>query len=73
MDFFFSFVPCYHPLMSSKQTDQYSDAEAERRATNALRRALNTPYRPQRDMVGKTGQVSKAKPKRKPTKKTNPK
>ncbi len=30
----------------------YSDEEAERRATEALRRALTTPYKPQRELVG---------------------
>jgi hypothetical protein len=34
--------------------DQYSDAETERRATDALRRALTTPYKPQSKLVGKT-------------------
>jgi hypothetical protein len=35
--------------------EQYSDEEAERRATDALRRTLMTPYKPQKDMVGKVG------------------
>jgi hypothetical protein len=35
--------------------DQYSDEETERRATEALRRALTTPPKPQREMVGKVG------------------
>ena len=30
--------------------DQLSDKEAEQRATDALRRALQTPYKPQSDL-----------------------
>jgi hypothetical protein len=36
------------------ERDQYSDEEAERRATDALRRALTTPHKPQSKLVGKT-------------------
>jgi hypothetical protein len=50
--------------------DQYSDEETERRATAALRRALSTPPKPQREMVGKVG---RAKPKRKRSVKSAPK
>jgi hypothetical protein len=42
-------------------TDQYDDDETERRATQALRRALTTPYKPQKEMVGKTAQPSPKK------------
>jgi hypothetical protein len=38
----------------TKNRENYTSAEAERRATEALRRALSTPYKPQRSMVGKT-------------------
>lgn len=38
-----------------KDPNTYSEKEAERRATDALRRALTTPYKPQSDMVGKVG------------------
>jgi hypothetical protein len=41
-------------MNSDRKDDQYSDEQAERRATEALRRALTTPYKPQREMVGKT-------------------
>ena len=41
--------------MPKSDPDSYSDKEAERRATNALRRALTTPYKPQSDMIGKVG------------------
>jgi hypothetical protein len=51
--------------MSEKRpSDQYTEKEAERRATDALRRALSTPYKPQRKMIGKVGRNAKAKPKR---------
>jgi hypothetical protein len=41
---------------------EYTDAEVERRATMALRSALMTPYRPQREMVGKVRTPTKPKP-----------
>jgi hypothetical protein len=50
--------------------DQYSDEETERRATEALRRALTTPPKPQKEMVGKT---ERAKAGRKRTVKSDPK
>ena len=43
--------------------DQYSDEETERRATEALRRSLASPPKPQKEMVGKVGRP-KAKRKR---------
>jgi hypothetical protein len=43
--------------------DQYSDEETERRATEALRRSLTSPPKPQKEMVGKVGRP-KAKGKR---------
>jgi hypothetical protein len=49
--------------MRSKNDDQYSDEETERRATEALRRSLTTPPKPQKEMVGKVG-PRKAKRKR---------
>lgn len=50
----------------AKNNDQYSDKETERRATDALRRALTTPYKPQGEMVGKVGRNA-PKPKSKRT------
>jgi hypothetical protein len=50
--------------------DQYSDEETERRATEALRRALTSPPKPQKEMVGKVG---RAKAKRKRSIKSAPK
>jgi CO/xanthine dehydrogenase Mo-binding subunit len=49
-------------MSRSQDDDSYSDAETERRATKALRRALTTPPKPQKEMVGKVGHL---KPKRK--------
>jgi len=46
-----------------KDDDAYSDEETERRATEALRRALTTPPKPQKEMVGKVGR-ERAKRKR---------
>jgi hypothetical protein len=47
---------------SKRSDDELSDQEAEARATNALRRALTTPYRPQSEM--KVGRKPKPKKKR---------
>lgn len=56
-----------------KLSEQYDDAEAQRRAFDALRHALNTPYKPQRDLVGTTdrakAQASKRKAKSSPKEK----
>jgi hypothetical protein len=44
--------------MKAKTDDTpYSDGDAERRATEALRRALTTPYKPQSELVGKKRRV----------------
>jgi hypothetical protein len=45
--------------MSKKPTEELSDKEAEQRATDALRRALTTPYKPQSEM--KLGKKKKKK------------
>jgi hypothetical protein len=42
--------------------DRYSDEETERRATEALRRALTTPPKPQKEMVGKVGRTKRKRP-----------
>ena len=49
--------------MAKKPDDQLSDKEAEQRATDALRRALTTPYKPQSDL--KIGTKKRAQRKRK--------
>jgi hypothetical protein len=51
-------------MTTAKDDDQYSDEETERRATEALRRALTTPPKPQKQMVGKTERAQKTKRKR---------
>jgi predicted oxidoreductase len=45
--------------MSDKSSDdQYSPDETERRMTDAIRRALNTPPKPHKEMVGKGERAS---------------
>jgi hypothetical protein len=39
-------------MQMPKQQDQYSDKEATKRMEDALRRALNTPHKPNKDFVG---------------------
>jgi hypothetical protein len=56
-------------VMTAKSNDEYSDEEAQRRADNALRHALTTPYKPQRELVGKTQRAKAMKRKRKKAKK----
>ena len=56
----------YEGNMTRKSADEFSDKETKRRATEALRRALTTPYKPQKEIVGKTG-----KPKPKKTRQEN--
>jgi hypothetical protein len=46
-------------VTAKRKSDELSDEEAERRATEALRRTLTTPYKPQKDMVGKLGRACK--------------
>jgi hypothetical protein len=45
----------------AKSGTPYSDEESERRAIEALRRALTTPYKPQRELVGKKKRVTSAR------------
>lgn len=47
--------------MARKSADEYSDKETKRRANEALRRALMTPYKPQKEMIGKAGKKRKPK------------
>jgi len=47
--------------------DQLSDKEAEQRATDALRRALTTPYKSQKDSkVGRAKESKKQRPAKRP-------
>ena len=55
------------PRMSDQGSDdQYSDEEAARRATEALRRSLTMPRRTQKEMVGKVGAPNRGRPRRSP-------
>ncbi len=52
--------------MAKKPDEQLSDKEAEQRATDALRRALSTPYKPQSDLkIGKPKKKRERTPKQK--------
>jgi hypothetical protein len=51
------------PVMDDND-DQYSPEETARRADEAIRRALNTPPTPQKDMVGKVGAPNRGRPRR---------
>jgi len=42
---------------SGSDDEQYSDDEAARRATEALRRSLRMPHTPQKEMVSKVGRT----------------
>jgi hypothetical protein len=42
--------------------DQYGDEETERRAREAIRRSFQTPYKPQKEIVGKVGRSIQRKP-----------
>ena len=42
-----------------KSSDEYGDEEATRCMNQALRRALTTPPKPQKEMVGKAGKAGK--------------
>jgi hypothetical protein len=50
--------------MSDSDNDQYSPEETARRRDAAIRRALNTPPTPQKEIVGKTGAPNRGRPKR---------
>jgi hypothetical protein len=44
--------------------EKYSPEETARRADAAIRRALNTPPTPQKEMVGSVGNPNRGRPKR---------
>jgi len=52
-------------MTDQKNSSPYTDSEIEQRAFDALRRALNTPYKPQRDLVGTTDRAKAQALKRK--------
>jgi hypothetical protein len=51
-------------MSDQSNDDQYSDEEAARRATEALRRSLTMPRRTQKEMVGKVGASNRGRPRR---------
>ena len=51
-------------MSNQKDDEQYSDEDAARRATEALRRSLTMPHAPQKDMVGKVGAPNRGRPNR---------
>jgi hypothetical protein len=51
-------------VSDQKDGEQYSDEEAARRATEALRRSLTMPHKPQKEMVGKIGAPNRGRPRR---------
>jgi hypothetical protein len=51
-------------MKDDHDSDQYPPAETARRRDEAIRRALNTPPTPQKEMVGKVGAPNRGRPKR---------
>jgi hypothetical protein len=45
--------------MKAEQEQKYSEEEIARRRDEAIRRALSTPPKPQKDIAGKSGRKSK--------------
>jgi hypothetical protein len=50
----------------ARRVEEFTDEEIERRATDALRRALTTPYEPQKIVAKKAKQARKRKAKGSP-------
>jgi hypothetical protein len=48
-------------IVAGRNQDNLTEEEIERRATDALRRALTTPYKPQKEMIGRTERSSPKK------------
>jgi len=48
-------------MLKTLDPDQYSDKEATQRMDDALRRALNTPRKTHKDIIGKKGKSPKPK------------
>jgi hypothetical protein len=49
-------------MVSNSKDQMLSEAEIVRRRDEAIRRALNTPPKPQKDMLGKSGRKPKERP-----------
>ncbi|HVA15437.1 MAG TPA: hypothetical protein VNF99_19470 [Stellaceae bacterium] len=54
------------PNKPQQSADNYTDEETERRATEALHRALTTPYQPQKTVAAKAKEARKRKAKGSP-------
>jgi hypothetical protein len=48
--------------MKAPRDEQYTPEEIARRRDEAIRRALNTPPKPQSEIVGKSGRTRKKRP-----------
>jgi hypothetical protein len=46
-------------IMGRDSDDQYSPEETARRRDEAIRRALNTPPKPQKEIAGKSGRPAR--------------
>jgi len=51
----------------TKESEEYSPEETERRARDAIRRSFEMPYKPQKELVGKTRRARDRKPARSKT------
>lgn len=54
-------------MTRKRQDEHYSDEETAQRAREAIRRSFETPYTPQRELVGKTPRARAMAKKRKAT------
>jgi len=55
--------------MKIRKDEQYTPEETARRRDEAIRRALNTPPKPQSEIAGKSGQKRRTPAKSRPAKK----
>jgi hypothetical protein len=46
-------------VMSKNEADKFTPEETARRRDEAIRRALNTPPKPQKEIVGKSGRATR--------------
>jgi hypothetical protein len=49
-------------MKASQTEDEYSPEETERRAREAIQRSFEMPYKPHKELVGKTPRARKPKP-----------
>jgi hypothetical protein len=50
--------------MTKPPVDEYSQEETDRRARDAIRRSFEIPYKPHKELVGKTDRARDRKPRR---------